>query len=71
MSRSARKQTNIHFGNDGKLNTSDKGQGPHAYNPTTLRPGPWPTSVTAKTRFPQGTILYHLSCRRSMKPDDL
>lgn len=29
------------------------------------------TSVTAKTRFPQGTILYHLSCRRSMKPEDL
>lgn len=30
-----------------------------------------PTSVTAKTRFPQGTTLYHLSCRRSMKPSDL
>lgn len=29
------------------------------------------TSVTAKTLFPQGTTLYHLSCRRSMKPSDL
>lgn len=29
------------------------------------------TSVTAKLRFPQGTTLYHLSCRTSMKPWDL
>lgn len=29
------------------------------------------TSVTAKLLFPQGTTLYHLSCRTSMKPWDL
>lgn len=29
------------------------------------------TSVTANTRFPQGTTLYHLSCSRSMYPSDL
>lgn len=33
--------------------------------------GRLPTSVTANTRFPQGTILYHLSWSRSMKPEDL
>lgn len=34
-------------------------------------PRPLRTSVTANTRFPQGTILYHLSWSRSMKPEDL
>lgn len=72
VNRSAQKQTARLRNKQGFGRFS---QGPcrlRAPTPTpTLCPRPCPTSVTANTRFPQGTILYHLSCSKSMKPEDL